>query len=65
MSEKSKAALLEDYREAIRLHLWFGESKFGFHQAQKNKDSASRWLKVAHKTLTEYAELCKKESNPQ
>lgn len=61
MSDKSKATLLEDYREAIRLHLWFSESKFSFHSTQKSKEQASRWLKVAHKTLTEYAEACKQQ----
>lgn len=61
MSDKSKATLLDDYREAVRLYVWYSECPNAVLQAHKSKEQASRWLKVAHKAFAEYTELCKKE----
>jgi hypothetical protein len=56
MSNKTNSDLLDDYREAIKLHIWFSESQYSFHQGKANKDASARWLNVAHKVLAEYAE---------
>jgi len=44
----NNAQLIEDYREAVRLYVWYSESKFSFFQGKDSKELADRYRNLAH-----------------
>jgi hypothetical protein len=48
-----EALLTQDYREAVRTHLWYRGSRFSFHQGKTSKELADRYLRIAHEKLAE------------
>lgn len=57
MSNPNKAQLTEDYREAVRLYVWYSDSPFSFQSGKADPIKAKRYRDVAHKTLAKLAEL--------
>ena len=51
----NKAQLTEDYREAVRLHVWYSDSKFSVFPNKAEPNKARRYRDVAHKVLAEIA----------
>jgi len=48
---------IEQYREAIRLHLWYSGSKHSYHQGKNNGTASRRYRDLAHKQLNEISKL--------
>ncbi len=45
--------LQAQYREAVRIHLWYAGSIYSVHQGKISKDQASTYRNVAHQLLAE------------
>jgi hypothetical protein len=60
MSNDDVDGLQLQYREAVRLHLWYSGSKYSVHGGKASKDLANTYRDVAHKLLSRRAALLRK-----
>ncbi len=51
--ESFDSVAVSDYREAIRLSLFYTPSKFSLHTRRRSPELAARWRNVAHQILSD------------
>lgn len=53
--------LQSQYREAIRVYLWYTGSPYSFQQGKTSKDQAATYLRVAHQVHAKRREILQEE----